>query len=109
MTQRTDSQNKALHVYFTLVSKALNDAGLTVQETLKHQLEIEWSPVMVKDLIWRRAQERHLAKHSTTELEKSEIDLIYDHVNRYLASLGVESIPFPHDPDKIGNFDVIMK
>lgn len=103
MVQRTASQNAALHVYFTLVAKALNDAGLTVQETLAHQMDIEWSPFRVKELIWKRAQDKFLGKPSTTLLEKNEIDEVYDHVNRFLGSLGIEQIVFPHDPDKIPN------
>jgi len=108
MTQRTDSQNKALHVYFKLVADALNDAGLTVQETLRHQMDIDWNEHRVKELIWRQAQKKILGKDSTKDLEKQmDIDIVYETINRWLASMGVDSIPFPVDNSKIGNFDVV--
>lgn len=97
MSQRTSAQNKALHVYFKLVSDALNDAGLTVQETLKHQMDVDWNESRVKELIWKQAQKKILGKKSTTELSKTqEIDEVYETINRWLASMEVESIPFPN-------------
>lgn len=108
MTQRTDSQNKALHVWFKLVAETLNAAGLTVQETLKHQMDIEWNEHRVKELIWKQAQKKILGKASTTELEKQmDIDLVYETINRWLGSMGVDNIPFPVDNSKIGNWDVV--
>lgn len=107
MTQRTDQQNKALHLYFRLVADALNGAGLTVQETLKHQMDIEWNPHRVKELIWRQAQKKILNKESTKDLSKQmEIDEVYETINRWLASMGVESIPFPHHEGDIDNYVV---
>lgn len=103
--QRTDQQNKALHTYFRLVAKALNDAGLTVQETLEHQMDIEWNEQRVKELIWRQAQKKILAKHSTTELTKTgDIDEVYETINRWLGTMGVESVPFPTANDEINNY-----
>lgn len=102
---RTIQQNKALHIYFKLVSDALNDAGLTVQETLNHQMEMEWTPERVKSLIWKQAQKKLLEKNSTTQLQKHmEIDLVYDSINRWLGDIGVESVPFPNDEEKINNY-----
>lgn len=99
--KRTDQQNKALHVFFRLVADELNGAGLTVQETLSHQMDIEWNEHRVKELIWKQAQKKYLGKNSTTLLDKKmEIDQLYDHVNRYLAQFGIH-VPFPTDPDRI--------
>ena|SRR3990167_1782608 len=103
--QRTTSQNSALHIYFRLVADALNAAGLTVQETLKHQMDVEWNEHRVKELIWRQAQKKILGKQSTTELSKHlDIDEIYETINRWLGTLGVENIPFPNDPEKIQSY-----
>ena len=95
--RRTDQQNKALHLYFTQVAEALNDAGLTLEKVVKNfKMEHEWSGATVKELLWREAQKYAVNKHSTTELDKfEEIEKVYDIVNRFLASIGVESIPFP--------------
>jgi hypothetical protein len=99
--KRTGAQNDAIHVYCELVSTALNDAGLGVQKALAHAMEIDWTPQRVKELIWRKSQIQLLGKESTTELDKlGEIELIYEHINRWLASLGVEHIPFPAEEKK---------
>jgi len=94
-SQRTIQQNRAIHVYFTLVATALNDGGFSVQAVVKHQMDIDFSPFLVKELIWRRAQEVHLGKKSTKDLTRKDIDIIYDHVNRYLAEKFHISEPFP--------------
>ena len=95
--QRTLQQNKALHVYFELVAKALNDAGYDIQKTIeKSPIDIAWSRESVKELLWRPIQKTIHGKQSTTELDKhKEIDIVWENLNRFLASLGVESVNFP--------------
>ena len=98
---RTDQQNKALHLYCELVAAALNDAGLSMEQVLQNfTMEVEWTKDSVKEIIWRTAQRRFLGKTSTTELNKhDDITRVYEIVNRFLAKLGIESIPFPsHEP-----------
>jgi hypothetical protein len=77
------------------VADELNAQGLTVQEVLsKFTMEIDWTPEAVKDLLWKRAQKGYLKKTSTTELEKGDVDPVYEHVNRFLSQAGVH-VPFP--------------
>ncbi len=93
---RSPAQNDALHLYFDWCAKALNDAGLTVQATLKPGIELEWTPALFKEIVWRGIQRWLLNKESTTELARhGEIDLIVEHVTRMLARHGIEGIPFP--------------
>jgi hypothetical protein len=89
-------QNRALHLYFKNLALELNLAGLTIQEVVKHKMEMDWTPESVKELLWRPAQLRLLGKRSTTELLKHEdIDLIWEHLNRHLGEkLGIY-VPFP--------------
>lgn len=93
----TRSQQNALHLYCQQVADALNDAGLDIEQVLKNfTMELSWSKDSVKEILWRTAQQRLLGKHSTTELNKHEdITKVYEAMNRFLAKLGVESIPFP--------------
>src|SRR3990167_6043254 len=102
--ERTISQNNALHKYCELIAIALNDAGYSIPEVLKHfKMEVEWSKENVKEILWRTAQERRFKKHSTTKLLKhKEIDLIYDVMNRFLGEkLHIENIPFPSSNDDL--------
>ena len=94
---RTEAQNNALHRYYGLVAKALNDAGLTIEKVIQNfTMEHQWTKNSVKELLWRTAQEFAVKKQSTTKLDKlQEIDKVYEIVNRFLAKLKVESIKFP--------------
>ena len=98
---RTDVQNRSLHLWLDMVSKELNAAGYNVQLVLKEVVDLEWSGELAKELLWRPIQKALIKKKSTTELDKlQEIDIVYDHINRYLAERFHIHVPFPHDPDK---------
>lgn len=100
--KRTDQQNKALHKYFELLAKELNDAGYSVQLFLKHTVELDWNKDSVKELIWRPVQEALIKKRSTTALDKvTEIDLIYEHINRHIGTNFGIHVPFPTRGDDI--------
>lgn len=97
---RTEQQSKALHLYFDLLAKELNAAGYSVQLFLKQTVDLDFDKNKVKELIWRPLQKALVDKQSTTELDKTtEIDYIYDHLNRHLAEKFGIHIEFPNDPD----------
>lgn len=99
--RRTDAQNRALHLYFRLVAEALNESGLTIEQVLKNfTMELDWNAGSVKEILWKTAQKRMFGKESTTELDKvNEITAVYEAMNRFLAKLGVEHIPFPSEDE----------
>lgn len=87
--QRTDAQNKALHVYFEHVAKALNDAGFGLK-TIIVPIDTPFTKELVKQIIWRPIQEAVLNKTSTTELKsQKDIDAVYEVMNRWLAEMGI--------------------
>jgi hypothetical protein len=92
--QRTTQQNKALHVYFKLISDTLNDAGLDMRKVLKPHVDIPWTPENVKEYMWRPVMTVQLGKKSTTMMSTIDIDSVFDTINRHLAKFGV-SEPFP--------------
>lgn len=98
--QRTEAQNKSLHLLFEHIAKHLNDSHLGVQLVLAKKAEIEWDAKKVKYFLWHPFQFAVLAKKSTTELSKIEdIDAVYDHLVRYFAQQHqIEMPPFPNDP-----------
>lgn len=93
--QRTIQQNKALHLYFTHLSEALNDAGLDMRKTLKPEVEIPWTPENIKNLIWKPIMEAQLGKKSTTEMNTKDIDVVFDTINRHLGEKFGLEIRFP--------------
>ena len=67
----TALQRKAIHLYFTHLSKALNDAGydmIATMAVLSKKAKIPWSAEAVKERLWRPVQIDTYGKESTTEL-----------------------------------------
>lgn len=93
--KRTDQQNKALHLWFTHVAKALDDEGLSIQEVLAKALERPWTESSVKELIWRPVQNVMCDKTSTTQLTSTEVTRVYDVLNKHLGQHFGVHVPFP--------------
>lgn len=51
--QRTYLQNRSLHLFFTELANALNEAGLDMRKTLNPDVEIPWNSQSVKEHLWR--------------------------------------------------------
>ena len=101
-SKRSGQQNRSLHLYFNLLADEFNNAGYSVQIVLKEKIDLDWTTEMVKDLLWRPAQEAILKKKSTTELKKTEdIDKVWEHLNRHISQKFGIHVPFPHqdEPD----------
>lgn len=93
---RTDNQNRSLHLYFTHVAQELNAGGYTVQLVVKERMDLDFTPEIVKELIWRPAQKAIIKKVSTTTLDKvSDINEVYETVNRHLAEKFKIHVPWP--------------
>ncbi len=100
--ERTQDQNSALHLWFELVARDLNEGGFTVQVVLKQKIDLDWNKELVKELLWRPAQEALIKKKSTTKLDKvGEIDTVFDHLNRHFGEKFGLHIPFPMNPNKV--------
>lgn len=98
MDLRTLTQNRAFHLYFTMVAVQLNNSGLYINKLIKeekYKADIDWSGNLVKEQLWKPIQNAILDKKSTTQLEKAEVDRVYNTLNRYLSGMGI-SVPFPN-------------
>lgn len=99
MEKRTIQQNKALHKFFTMLSEDLTAAGLDMKKTLKEEVEIPWTPEMVKEHLWRPIQEVMVEKESTTELTTKQVNEIYEVLIRHMGSKFGITTEFPHMPE----------
>ena len=98
--QRTLTQNKALHLFLTLLANVLNDAGYDMRRTLKHDAEIPWSPETAKEFLWRPIQKALTKKESTTEITTIEPTIIHETLCRHLGQkLGIDCPPWPKKKD----------
>jgi len=93
--QRTLTQNRALHLYFTHLADELNGAGYDIRKTLKPSIDIPWSGKTIKEYLWRPVMEAQLGKKSTTEMTTKDIDKVFDVINRHLGEKFGLSVSFP--------------
>ena len=90
----TRRQQNSLHLYFSNLAEELNDSGYDMKKVLR--VDIPWSPMTVKEYLWRPLQEAYLLKRSTTELNKEkEISEVYEILNRVIAERCGIHCPFP--------------
>ena len=102
MEQRTSQQNKALHKYFELVAHELKNQGQTMQNVVQKLDYCEITPTKdsIKALIWKPIQEIVVSKEHTAELNKHEIDEVYEIVSMFLSKQFGIDLPFPVDEQK---------
>lgn len=94
--QRTQSQNRALHLWLGWVAEALNDAGLDMKTVLKQEAEIPWTAESAKEHLWRPIQQIMLAKESTVKADRQEYTQVYETLSRHLqGKLGIVVPPWP--------------
>jgi len=93
---RSDSQNRALHLFFTIISSQLNEMGLEFKYLgLKGQiLETRYTPDLIKNYVWRPIQEIMFDIKSTRKINTKQINDIIDVLAKFFAERGV-LIEFP--------------
>jgi hypothetical protein len=95
-TSRSSQQNRALHMFFTIISQQLNEMGLeyTYSGLTKKQISIMYTPHLVKEFVWRPIQIALFGIKSTTKLDTDQINKIIDVLTKFFGDRGVE-IEFP--------------
>jgi len=93
---RSNRQNSALHLYFTHLSNELNQLGITFNyRGLKGlEMEMRYTPDLVKEMIWKPIQQTLFKKESTTKLNTLEMNEIITILNKFFSERGVY-IAFP--------------
>lgn len=94
--QRTLTQNRALHLWLSMVADELNAHGLDMKRTLKQEVDIPWTEASAKEYLWRPLQEVALQKHSTTEADRVEYSVVRDILAAHIARrFGLTLPPWP--------------
>jgi len=96
---RTTRQNSAIHLWLTQVAEELDKLGHTIQNVVAkiQRAEIRPTGKSLKEVLWRPYQIAAFHKESTTELNKAEVDKIYEGLNKFLGEHFEIHIPFPSD------------
>jgi len=99
----TSRQHKALHVFFKWLSEALNEVhAWRVLDFMGKQTEVMWTPVTIKEDIWRKFTEAMYNKTSSKDLTTTELVKVADALQDRLAVNGI-IINFPNMLDMINN------
>ncbi len=99
--QRTEAQNRSIHLYLSMVAQELKNQGQTMQDVVKkiNKVEIEPDTQNLKELVWRQIQKVVVKKDSTTFLTKHEVTQVYEVMSMWLSkNFGID-IPFPVDEE----------
>jgi hypothetical protein len=100
--QRTTKQNRAIHLWFRLLSDELNNAGLDMKKVLKPEVSIPWTDKNIKEYIWKPILNAMLIKKSTTEMNTGDMTKIWEVINRHLGEkFGVEVPPIPSEEQTV--------
>jgi len=104
--KRTLQQNAAMHLWFTKLAEALNEAGYDMKKTLREDVDIPWTPYNIKENLWRPVQRALYGKRSTTELTTTDIDKIYDVINRTIGERTKVFVPFPSEEELMWEYEI---
>lgn len=93
---RSSLQNSSLHLFFVFVASELNNLGMTFSyDGLKLKgLESRYTPLIVKEFIWRPIQIAMFDIKSTKKINTQQINEIVDVITKYFGDRGV-NLDFP--------------
>jgi hypothetical protein len=97
---RTSQQNRALHLFFTILADQLNDCGEYFRyiDYNGEVIELPQSKDTVKEYIWRPLQKKALLIESTTKLTTQTINTMLDALTLHYGNKGLP-IKFPNQFD----------
>lgn len=87
-SKRTLLQNRSIHKYCGLLAERFNASGYDMIHVLsKKKTAVNWTMDSVKEVLWRSIQLAMFPdKPSTTQLEKKEVNQVYEQLSRHLAT-----------------------
>lgn len=92
--RRTSNQNRALHLWFSLVSDEANEKRLTLNELFTKPQNMRITPEALK-MLFKEYAKRMYNKDSTTKLTKQELKILIEVFKQVYAERLELTIPFP--------------
>ena len=93
--QRSALQNNSLHLYCGQLATGLNDAGFDFMQVMNTDALLPWAQPSVKEFLWRPIQKSITGKVSTKRPTREEYPMIYEALNRHIATRWGVSVPWP--------------
>lgn len=93
---RSAKQNRALHCFFRIISEQLNELGMefNYQGVTGNTFSTRYTPLVVKDFLWRPIQIALFNIESTTKIDTKQINEIVEVIYKFFAERGID-IEFP--------------
>jgi hypothetical protein len=83
--QRTLTQNRAAHLYFSQLADTLNEHGLYMQRVLAKRKDIVWTETSVKECLFKGLAKAMYNVDSTTQLDTKQFTKVADYLGDLLA------------------------
>ena len=94
---RSATLNNALHLWFELIAKALNDSGQYMRlDFFKPGAHVDWTKESVKEVFWRPLQVPMFNKTSSAKLTNGEACEVIEGVIRILGEVFSLTVEFPN-------------
>ena len=82
---RSDRQNRALWLFFSILAEELNNSGYDMRTLIKKEVDISWTKNSIREYLWQPFQKAMFGEISTRKLTTEQINQIYDQINKVVA------------------------
>lgn len=94
-TKRTDQQHKALFLWYSMIEREAENAGITFDNVIKHTHQLRVTRENLHE-IGKQLQKALWGTTSTKELEKvGQIEILEQHFVDLFSKVGLELPPWP--------------
>ena len=92
---RTERQNNAMHLWFRQMADQLNDAGYSAKHPFNDEIEVPFTEVLVKEMLYKPIIEAMYDKKSTATLTGGQVSEAAEVLVRWLSEKKGIHAPFP--------------
>jgi hypothetical protein len=92
---RTEKQNNAMHLWFRQIAEKLNAGGYHATHPFNSEVEVPFTEVLVKEMLYKPIIKAMYSKKSTVGLSGRELSEAAEVLVRWLAEHKGMLVPFP--------------
>jgi hypothetical protein len=94
---RSEKQNNAMHLWFRQIAEELNDGGYHATHPFNNEVEVPFTEVLVKEMLYKPVIKAMYDKKSTAGLSGRELSEAAEVLVRWLAEHKGFLVPFPSE------------
>ncbi len=94
---RSEKQNNAMHLWFRQIAEKLNDGGYHATHPFNDEVEVPFTEVLVKEMLYKPVIKAMYDKKSTAGLSGRELSEAAEVLVRWLAEHKGFLVPFPSE------------